>query len=219
MTGASPLPTLWLASQSPRRREMITWLGLPVQTTAADVDESPLAGERPDAQAARLAGQKAHRVAAAHPAWVLAADTIVDLEHTALGKPRTPAEATAMLRRLRGRVHAVHTGVALFTPENGCVLRRVTSFVEMRPYTDAEIAAYVAGGDPLDKAGAYAIQHPGFAPAAAVDRCYANVVGLPLCAVVALLAEHGVVLELSVPALCQHYFNYHCPAPDKGTRL
>jgi len=213
------LKSLWLASQSPRRREMITWLDLPVQTTSANVDESPLADEYPREQAIRLARLKAQVATTAQAAWVLAADTIVDLDQTALGKPRSSDEATAMLRQLRDRAHAVHTGVALYTPESGVTVRRVTSLVQMRPYTEDEIAAYVAGGDPLDKAGAYAIQHPSFAPVAVVDRCYANVVGLPLCAVAALLEEQGITLVISVPALCQHYFNYRCPTPHKGTRL
>lgn len=199
---------------------MITWLGLPIHTTAADVDESPLADEPPREQAIRLARLKAHVVAETQAAWILAADTIVDLDQTALGKPRTPDEATTMLRQLRDRAHVVHTGVALYTSKNdGLLVRRVTSLVQMRPYTEDEIAVYVAGGDPLDKAGAYAIQHPGFAPVTAVDRCYANVVGLPLCAVAALLEEQGITLNVSVPALCQRYFNYRCPTPDKGTRL
>ncbi|HNT74951.1 MAG TPA: Maf family protein [Anaerolineae bacterium] len=210
---------LWLASQSPRRREMITWLGVPIQTTSADVDESPFADEPPCEQAVRLAQLKAQTLATTHAAWILAADTIVDLDQTALGKPASSNEAVVMLRQLRNRAHTVHTGVALYTPKNGVCLRRVTTSVQMRAYTDAEIAAYIAGGDPLDKAGAYAIQHSGFAPAVAIDRCYANVVGLPLCAVVALLEEQGLALGLSIPALCLRHFNYRCPAPDRGIRL
>ena len=86
----------------------------------------------------------------------------------------------------------------------------------MRAYTDAEIERYVAGGDPMDKAGAYAIQHHEFHPVASLARCYANVVGLPLCALVALLSDLGMAVDLDMPALCLQRFGYRCPGPDPG---
>ncbi len=212
---------LVLASQSPRRREMIAWLGLPVSLAGADVVEEPLEAEGPLTMTIRLARAKAYTVAAnVRGAWILAADTVVDLDNVPLGKPRDPTEARAMLCSLRGRSHAVHTAVILYHPRIQQELGRcVTTQVLMRPYTDAEIAAYVASRDPLDKAGAYAIQNATFRPVARVERCYANVVGLPLCAVAALLAEWGLSLPVNIPDLCLTHFNYICPGPDTGASL
>ena len=210
-----------LASQSPRRRELLAWLDLPFHAIAADVDETPLAGEPPAALATRLAKMKARAAAQTTPtAPVLSADTVVDLEGVSLGKPADPAEAWAMLTALRGREHAVHTGVALWDARTGALrLRRVTTMVAMRAYSDAEIAAYIATGDPFDKAGGYAIQHASFSPVARLDRCYANVVGLPLCTVLALLAEHGEAVPPTALALCRRRFGYPCPSPDWGQAL
>ncbi len=228
---------LLLASQSPRRREMIAWLGVPVVLTSASIVEEPFRGEHPSAMAPRLAKRKAMSLCrdprgagkgddasaslfAQAEVWVLAADTVVDFEGTALGKPHNPQEAVDMLRRLRGRWHDVHTGVVLCHPATGRIMmRRVTTVVRMRDYTDREIATYVASGDPLDKAGAYAIQHLDFHPVVGIDRCYANVVGLPLCAVVEMLSAVGFSLSIAVPELCFQHFAYHCPAPDVGDEV
>ncbi len=137
---------------------------------AADVDETALPGEPPDALACRLCRSKAAAVAARHPgATVLAADTMVALDDMLLGKPADALDAAAMLRLLRGRTHQVYTAVCV--ANDGSLASQLSiSDVTMRPYSDAEIAAYVATGDPLDKAGAYAIQHPVFAPVAAWGR-------------------------------------------------
>ncbi len=212
---------LLLTSQSPRRREMLAWLGVPAGLTHVDVDEAPYSGEQPSATASRLAIAKVH---AAEPpddgVWMLGADTVVDLDGISLGKPADAAEARAMLRQLRERSHAVHTGVALFHPgTHQLCTRRVTSTVQMRAYTDAEIEAYVRSHDPMDKAGAYAIQNSGFRPVTCVDRCYANVVGFPLCAIAALLEAWGLALTVDIPALCRVHFDYLCPRPDVGVRL
>ena len=210
---------LQLASQSPRRRELLTWLGVPFHTVQSDVDETPRHDEAPRALAIRLARDKARSIAAI-PAgeWLLAADTVVEIQGVALGKPSDAAAARAMLRRLRARPHQVHTGVILRDPATGREATRcVTTRVWMRAYSAAESAAYVAGGDPFDKAGGYAIQHPGFHPVERLDHCYANVVGLPLCAVLALLNAWGLNLKLDLPAVCYRHFGYHCPAPDAGT--
>ena len=211
---------LQLASQSPRRREMLAWLGVPIHAVQSDVDETPRHAESPRALAIRLARDKARSIAAA-PAgeWLLAADTVVEIQGVALGKPSDAASARAMLRRLRARSHQVHTGVILRDPATGREATRcVTTRVWMRPYNAAEIAAYVASGDPFDKAGGYAIQHPGFHPVERLDRCYANVVGLPLCAVLALLNAWGLNLKLDLPAVCHRHFGYRCPALDDGKR-
>ncbi len=210
-----------LASQSPRRREMVLWLGFSeVLTGTADVDETPLEGETPADMAARLALRKAQAMPVTEDLLVLAADTIVDFGGRPLGKPRNAEDAIAMLRHLRQGLHQVHTGVALYEPRTGrYALRRVTTTVWMRPYSDAEIAAYVASGDPLDKAGAYAVQHPKFHPVARLDRCYANVVGLPLCAVASMFAIWGYPPTVDLPSVCQAHFGYRCPVVDVGETL
>ncbi len=214
-------PQIYLASQSPRRRVLLTWLEIPFQVTGACIDETPAPHEEPAALVVRLARQKAHAVDVAEPATlVLAADTVVELDNRALGKPEDAAAARAMLRELRAAPHHVHTGVALYTPATGQIsTRRVTTTVQLRAYSNAEIEVYLASGDPFDKAGSYAIQHTGFHPVQELAHCYANVVGLPLCAVAALLHSMGIEISPQLPALCYQHFGYQCPAPDKGILL
>jgi septum formation protein len=203
-----------LASGSPRRRAFLSELGASYTVKAADVDETPLPGEQPAALAARLAESKARAVAARQgdvDALVIAADTVVALGDTVLGKPVDDAEATAMLRQLRDRPHQVITTVCVCDCRTGRATLRVnTTTVVMRDYSDAEIAAYVATGDPVDKAGAYAIQHPVFAPAASIDGCLSTVVGLPLGDLSDLLAEHGVQVAGSVVAVCEQQTHFPC---------
>jgi septum formation protein len=196
------MPDLILASQSPRRRQLLAALGLTFTADAADVDETPLPGEEPDGLACRLCRAKALAVAGRHPgAIVLAADTMVALDGLLLGKPADEFEATAMLRRLRGRTHQVYTAVCV--AHNGSLVSRLSiSDVTMRPYSDEEIARYVATGDPLDKAGAYAIQHPAFAPVAAWEGCYAGIMGLPLRLAGEMLAEAGLKVPGDVATVC-----------------
>lgn len=215
-----PTTRLLLASQSPRRREMITWLDLSVRATSAEIDEQPQDGETPAAMTVRLALSKAHMVApSVTDVWILAADTIVDLNNMPLGKPKTPSEARAMLQQLREQPHHVHTGLAIRDPSEARTSARwVTTDIHMRTYTDTEIEAYVASNDPMDKAGAYAIQNPDFHPVSRVDRCYANVVGLPLCAVATLLQEWGLAISVNIPDVCFTHFGYRCPNVDVGTR-
>ncbi len=200
---------------------MIRWLGIPVEALTVEVDERAWPHEAPPALTARLAQAKAReaRRTVGGAAWVLAADTVVDLDGQPLGKPAHEADATHMLQRLRGRRHKVHTGVALAYPEGPILGRRVTTLVRMRAYSEEDLRLYVASGDPRDKAGAYAIQHRGFQPVEEVEVCYANVVGLPLCAVVRLLLEAGWPLTVDVRALCARHFDYACPRPDPGEVL
>lgn len=200
---------------------MIRWLGIPVQTLAVEADERPLPHESPPSLAARLARAKAQEAQRrlGYTSWILAADTVVDLEGQALGKPAHDDEAVAVLQKLRGRIHKVHTGVALAFPKGRLLVRRVTTLVRMRTYSEEELQAYVASGDPLDKAGAYAIQHRGFQPVEEIKVCYANVVGLPLCAVAKLLWDSGWQLTVEVRTLCEHHFGYTCPALDLGEAL
>lgn len=200
---------------------MLAWLGLSAGLTHADVDETPHNGEPPFATAARLAVVKVHAVKPTdNNVWILGADTVVDLDGVSLGKPVDPDEAHTLLRQLRERSHAVHTVAALYHPRTQQVYTRcVTSTVQMRAYTDTEIEAYVHTRDPMDKAGAYAIQNRAFRPVTHVDRCYANVVGFPLCAIKALLEAVGLALAIDIPELCLAHFDYACPRPDVGVSL
>jgi len=149
----------------------------------------PTAAGRPQELAEALALAKAEAVAREEgEGIVIAADTIVVDGDTILGKPADSSEAAATLRRLRGKTHRVITGLAVVDASSGHrAASHVVTSVRMRPYSDAEIAAYVARGDPLDKAGAYAIQDEAFHPVASYDGCYCNVVGLPLKALDILL--------------------------------
>jgi MAF protein len=193
---------LILASGSPRRRQLLARLGLSFRVVVPDLDENgPSASELgPEQMAAALAEAKALIVAQRErDGLVLAADTLVVDGDAVLGKPRDAAEATAMLRRLRGREHRVITAVALVDaahPASSLSHTLTTTRVRMRPYTDVEIAAYIARGEPFDKAGAYAIQDQAFHPVASYEAvpagrqgCHCNVVGLPLRAVVSLLRQ------------------------------
>lgn len=188
-------PRLVLASSSPRRRQILAELGLGFEVRAADADERPLPGEAPETMVDRLARQKAlARVDSGE--LVLAADTIVVLDGAILGKPRDAADARSMLARIAGREHVVFTGVAL-TGDAGrrTAARVVRTRVRMRALSQAEIARYVAGGEPLDKAGAYAIQGWGALYVESIAGNYTNVVGLPVPAVAELFVELGHTLE------------------------
>lgn len=190
-------PAIILASESPRRSELLAALGLSFVVRPADVDETPFPGEAPDALALRLSRAKAAVVARSAPdALVIAADTLVVLGDAALGKPATPDIALEMLCSLRGRTHHVLTGLTLLSGADGLACTQLASTpVTMREYTEAEIRAYVASGDPMDKAGAYAVQNHAFAPVARLDDCYANVVGLPLCHLYRALSRWGVSMR------------------------
>lgn len=205
--------TLILASASPRRHQLLALGGWQFTVQVADVDETPQAGEEPGAYVLRLAEAKARAVAARQPqgAAVLAADTTVVADGAILGKPADAAEAEAMLRQLRGRVHQVLTGVAILRLDDGRLERELAvTDVPMRDYSEAEMDAYIASGDPFDKAGGYAIQHAGFNPAPTLHGCYANVVGLPLCHLARRLALLGLPPTEDVPAACQQELNYAC---------
>ena len=209
-----------LASNSPRRRQLLKLGGWDFQVIPAGVDEGMLAGEAPPGYVLRLSQEKAHAAAPYAPpgSTVIAADTTVVLENRILGKPESPAEAVEMLEKLRRRRHQVFSGVAVLLTHDLNMLTGVCATdVLMRDYSDVEIRAYVETGDPLDKAGAYAIQHPGFQP---VDReafgdCFANVMGLPLCHLLRRLRELGVEPATDLPAECQAFIQYQCPVFEK----
>ena len=183
-------PKLVLASSSPRRAEILTSLGIPFEVEPADVDETALPGEEPEGTAARLASAKAGAVAARRPeAWVLAADTLVVLDETVLGKPADDAEATRMLALLSDREHRVVTAVCLRKGADTGTTHVEWSRVRFAPLCPEEIVWYVATGEPRDKAGAYAVQGLGARFIEGIEGSFTNVMGLPARAVYRLLRE------------------------------
>lgn len=207
---------LLLASSSPRRRELIRLLGLPVETTSADIDETPLDHESAADMAIRLSRAKAHAVSSVvgRPSSViiLASDTTVSLDGEPLGKPIDADDARSMLVRLRNRTHQVYTAITLIDLKTDRTITDLAvSDVRMRAYSDQEIEVYIASGDPFDKAGAYAIQHNGFKPAENFAHCFANVMGLPLCHVARSLRKLGIDPLNDVPGACQAFLKYECP--------
>jgi septum formation protein len=181
---------LILASASPRRAQLLRAAGISFTTVRADVDEAPHMGEAPDAYVERLALEKARAVAAANPAAiVLGADTTVTQGGSILGKPADAEEAEAMLCRLSGRAHEVHTGVALTGPAGDVVSHETTS-VWCARMTSEDIRRYVESGESMDKAGAYAIQGRFSRFVERIDGSYTNVVGLPIALVYGLLMRY-----------------------------
>jgi septum formation protein len=200
-------PSLLLASASPRRRQVLQLLGLPFTVAALQVDE--------DAEQQRFQGPSdelaqwlaKHKAAAAlklpeaDGRLVITADTTVLLDGQILGKPKDEAHARALLLSLRGRWHHVVTGIAVSNKVDGKHRIQAASCITpvlMRAYSKAEIDAYIASADPMDKAGAYGIQNPAFQPTARIDGCYLNVVGLPLCVLVELLADFDVYPSIAI---------------------
>jgi septum formation protein len=173
-----PLP-LVLASQSPRRRELLATAGIPFTVRVSPVEEIRAPGEPPDSYAKRLARAKAEAAWEDRDEIVLGADTIVVLDEEVLEKPRDAADARSMLQRLAGREHIVITGICLRHP-GGAQVESTATHVQFAPLTAAEIDAYVASGEPMDKAGAYAIQGLASKFVERIDGCYSNVIGLPL---------------------------------------
>lgn len=205
-------PLLILASNSPRRRQLLALADWMFTVVIADVDESVQENESPAAYVLRLAEKKARAISAHADQIVLAADTTVVDRQDILGKPRDNVEAFAMLKRLRGRTHQVYTGVALLRKSDNLLLSELSvTDVPMRDYSDEEMDAYVQTGDPLDKAGAYAIQHPRFRPVASMAGCYAGVMGLPMCHVVRMLRKLDTPPHADVPVRCQTLLEYQCP--------
>jgi MAF protein len=182
-----------------------------------DIDESPLPGEDPAAYVLRLATAKARAAGASVPPGdvVLASDTTVADGPRILGKPVDAADARLMLSGLRGREHRVYTAIGAAEAQAGhletdlCLTR-----VWMRAYTDEEIEGYISSGDPFDKAGAYAIQHPRFRPVERIEGCYACVMGLPVCHVVRLLPAFGLTVPHNdVTAACPEALEMDTPCP------
>ena len=206
--------TILLASASPRRRELLSWLGWNFAVRAVDIDETPFEGEDPQEYVCRLAAGKADAAAgfAANGSIILAADTTVVHQGEIMGKPADDADAEAMLRRLRDQPHQVCSAFALFAPTAGIKQSDLcVSQVPMRNYSDAEIDAYVASGDPFDKAGAYGIQNKSFHPVEGFSGCFANVMGLPLCHLARSLRQFGLTTNVDIAAVCREKLDYDCP--------
>lgn len=203
-----------LASNSPRRKEIIAWGGWEFNIWPAEVDERPEPGESPSAYVLRLAESKARTVAAIAPptALVIGADTDVVDGGAILGKPVDAKDAEAMLRLLRGHTHQVYTAIAVLCTQDDSLLTDLcVTDVPMRNYSDEEMLAYIASGDPLDKAGAYAIQHEEFDPVESLQGCFANVMGMPLCHLTRTLRKLGVSPLADVAHVCQANLSYNCP--------
>jgi septum formation protein len=194
---------------------------------AAAVDETTRPGEEPDVLVARLSATKAAAVvqgiSTSDQEWagespealknslVVAADTVVVLDDEILGKPRDAVDAKQMLNRLRGVAHTVYSGVTVVETGSGrAAINLSATTVWMRDYSETEIEAYVATGDPLDKAGAYAIQHIGFQPAARIEGCFTGVMGLPLGVLVDGLAHFDTTPPVSVAEVCRERTGHPC---------
>ena len=195
---------LYLASGSPRRRELLTQIGVPFTAISADIDETPLNHESPSAYVERLARGKAQAGRGAVPSGtafcVLGADTAVVLDGKILGKPVDEADACAMLMMLADREHEVLTAIAVLDGER-CESRVVRSLVRFRPVDRAEAAAYWASGEPRDKAGGYGIQGLGAVFVAGLSGSYSAVVGLPLCETAELLGRFDIPCWQTLNAL------------------
>jgi septum formation protein len=184
---------LILASASPRRKDLLEQIGLTFQVETADIDETPHLAEEPIAYVKRLAEHKAAAVFARQTnrsrLFVLGADTTVVIANQILGKPASEEDAARMLRLLSGRTHQVITGVALISANAPPLVAAEITDVEFSPLTDTQIAAYISTGEPMGKAGAYAIQGRAAKFIPRISGDYSNVVGLPLARVTAMLAE------------------------------
>lgn len=188
----TPDAPLILASASPRRRELLQNAGLRFRVIPSQTAEEVRPGEAPRDYVQRTARDKARAVARDHPAaWILAADTIVEIDGQILGKPRDEADGRRMLGLLSGRHHRVMTAFVVLGAEHQ-VERLVTSTVRFKPLSEAQVGAYLASGEPADKAGAYAIQGQGRALVADMQGSYTNVVGLPMDEILACLQALGI---------------------------
>lgn len=198
MSGQGPFITrkpLILASGSPRRRRYFHDLGLDFTVREANVAEARQPGEQPVDFVKRMAVEKARTIMQMHPdSWVVAADTVVFFSDRILGKPQNPDEAVTMLMHLSGRRHCVQTGFCIGCRREGVeIIDAVMTQVDFAEFPEELARAYVATGEPLDKAGAYGIQGRGAVLVKAVSGSYSNVVGLPLHEVTACLFRHGVI--------------------------
>jgi MAF protein len=207
-----------LGSQSPRRRALITLLGLPVVSIAADAAEDSIDEPDPALNVILTAALKTAVITQNQPVKpnmrtiLITADTTVSLAGVMLNKPVDEADARHTLQTLAGRSHQVHSGYVVTDLSSGMTAQGVnTAIVTMRNYLAAEIDAYIATGDPMDKAGAYAIQHPTFRPVAHLEGCYLSVMGLPLCDLLNVLPQFELPLNVKRTAVAQAHQQHPCP--------
>ena len=208
---------LILASNSPRRKQLLALGGWEYKVLPVDIDESQLNGENPKKYVMRLAQEKANAAALQVPpnSLVIAADTCVVDGDKILGKPSKEPEAWEMLIQLQGRMHQVYTAICVLDADTGLKISDLCrTDVLMRSYSEEEISTYIASGDPLDKAGAYAIQHRGFDPVEEIDGCYANVVGLPLCHLERKFREFDIFSKTNIALNCQESLQHTCSIKD-----
>jgi len=213
---------LILGSGSPRRRGLLSLLGVEFTVQTSDIDESSLPGESPQDYVLRLAIGKSMKINPLSEGRlvVITADTAVVNDDQILGKPRSEQDAIDMLLKLRDRSHMVISGLAVRDSKTDEIFTDLcTTLVKMRNYGEQEIKDYVNSGDPMDKAGAYAIQHSGFDPVAQVTGCYANVVGLPLCHLAQIFDLIGEDFQRETIRDCRINGNYHCRLVEKINTL
>jgi nucleoside triphosphate pyrophosphatase len=210
---------LYLASNSPRRRELLSLIGFQYTLLPSQVDETPLPDEDGMQYVKRIAKSKALIAATQNDddGIIIAADTAV-INHMQngkteiFGKPVDLGDAAHILQRLRGHAHQVLTALTILrTRDDTILVDCCLTDVPMRNYGNEEIEAYIASGDPMDKAGAYAIQHAGFHPVEKMEGCYANVMGLPLCHLTRCLIQLAIAPKTDVPRVCQAALGYNCP--------
>jgi len=205
-------PSVILGSASPRRRELLQLLGIDFDTRVAGIDEREDGDSSPLELVCRLSRDKGMAVSAqVESRIVISSDTIVVLDGQVLGKPADAEDARTMLRALRDRDHQVISAFTIIDQISGAELTDyVDTQVTMRNYTEEEIGAYIETGDPMDKAGAYAIQHPGFHPVSWIHGCYASVMGFPLCHLFRHLSHHNRIEMRHPVAPCEEFTGYHC---------
>lgn len=207
-----------LASGSPRRKQLFALANFDFEIIVSDVDETPLENESPREYVVRLAEAKARAIRhrASEEAIVIGSDTTVVDGNEILGKPSDEKDAERMLKQLRGKTHQVLTAIAVYRiSDEKLITDLCVTNVPMRNYSDDEISAYIKTGDPIDKAGAYAIQHATFNPVEFLRGCYAGVMGLPMCHVARALKKFDVDVNENIPTACQSLLNYDCDVYDE----
>ena len=208
----------WLASNSPRRKEMLAWVNWDWEASAANIDEFQRSEETAREYVIRLAAEKANfPIPEIQPQdIVIAADTIVVLDENMLGKPVNNEQAKEMLTSLCGRGHWVMTAIAVRSGDHRSLRQEICKTrVQMREYTNQEIKQYVASGDSLDKAGAYAIQNDSFHPVVDFSGCFASVMGIPLCHLERILRDLPNYDQKEMAIICQNHLKYICPITDR----
>ena len=202
---------LILASNSPRRKELLALFGLPFTTSPSNTNEEKLDLETPEQYVIRMAYEKGRCKQLAADEFALSADTIVELDGEVIGKPTDEADAKIILKKMRGKTHLVHTAISLHKGETDEIMREIChTKVSMRNYSDEEIQTYLNKNNYLDKAGAYAIQDLAFHPVERIEGCYSNVMGLPLCSLFRLFQQAGFRLDIKIAERCQGYNDITC---------